>query len=59
MLRFILVNAAHMMIKYSKRMKKKYLRFVRRSGENNAPIAIARILALTMWNNAIQRRCIL
>ena len=49
MLRFILVNAAHMVIKYSKRMKTKYLRLVRRLGKSRAVVAIARILAKVIW----------
>ncbi len=44
MLRFILVNAAHVVIKYSKKMKNKYLSLVRRIGKNRSIIAIARIL---------------
>ena len=44
MLRFILVNAAHSAIKYSTRMKKKYLSLVRRLGKSRAIVAIARIL---------------
>jgi len=44
MLRFILVNAAHSVIKYSTRMKKKYLSLVRRLGRNRAIVAIARTL---------------
>ena len=44
MLRFILVNAAHLVIKYSKRMKTKYLSLVRRLGRNRAIVAIARTL---------------
>ena len=44
MLRFILVTAAHSLIKYSKEMKMKYLSIVRRLGKNRAIVAIARIL---------------
>jgi transposase len=44
MIRFILVNAAHSVIKYSERMKRKYLSLVRRLGKNRAIVAIARIL---------------
>jgi transposase len=44
MLRFILVTAAHSLIKYSKRMRMKYLSIVRRLGKNRAIVAIARIL---------------
>ncbi len=43
-LRFIMVNAAHNVIKFSKRMKSKYLSLVRRIGKNRAIVAIARIL---------------
>ena len=49
MLKFILVNAAHMAIKYSKKMKVKYLRLVRRLGKNRAIVAIARIFAERIW----------
>lgn len=44
LLRFILVNAAHHVIKYSKRMRSKYLSLVRRLGKNRAIVAIARHL---------------
>ncbi len=44
MLRFIMVNAAHIVIKYSKIMRSKYLSLVRRVGKNRAIVAIARIL---------------
>ena len=43
MLRFILVTAAHIIIRYSKRMKAKYLSIVRRLGKNRAIVATARI----------------
>ena len=49
MLRFILVNAAHSVIKYSERMKRKYLSLVRRLGKNRAIVAIARILMETIY----------
>ena len=49
MLRFILVNAAHTVIKYSKRMKMKYLSIVKRLGKNRAIAAIARILVKTIY----------
>ena len=48
MLRFISVNATHPVIKYSKRMKKKYLSPVRRLGKNPAMVTIARILIETI-----------
>ena len=44
LLRFIMVNAAHSVIKYSEKMRKKYLSLVRRLGKNRAIVAIARIL---------------
>ena len=44
MLRFILVNAAHVVIKYSRKMKSRYLSLVGRLGRNRAIVAIARIL---------------
>lgn len=40
MLRFIMVNAAHIFIKYSERMKRKYFCLVRRLGKNRAIVAI-------------------
>lgn len=49
MLRFILVNAAHMVIKHSKKMEVKYLRLVRRRVKNRAIVAIARFLTRTTW----------
>ena len=47
--RFILVNAAHMVIRYYKKMKVIYSKIVRRLGKNRANVAIARILAETIW----------
>ncbi len=38
------MNAAHNVIKYSKKMKNKYLSLVRRIGKNRAIMTIARIL---------------
>ena len=49
MLRYLLVLAAHTVIKYSKKMKNKYLSLVRRIGKNRAIVAIARILAETIF----------
>lgn len=49
MLRFVLVTAAHTVVKYSKRMKQKYLCIVRRPGKNTAIVAIARILLETIY----------
>ncbi|OWP57170.1 MAG: hypothetical protein B2I17_01985 [Thermoplasmatales archaeon B_DKE] len=48
-LRFILVTAAHMVIKYSKRMKHKYLSIVRRLGKNLTIVAIACLLLETIY----------
>ncbi|MFG1555421.1 MAG: IS110 family transposase [Thermoplasmataceae archaeon] len=49
MLRFILVTAAHSLIKYSRKMKMKYLSIVRRTGRNRAIVAIAGILVETIY----------
>ena len=49
MLRFILVTAAHSLIKYSKKMRMKYLSIVRRTGRNRAIVAIAGILVETIY----------
>ena len=49
MLRFVLVTAAHSVIKYSKRMREKYLHMARRTGAKRAIVAIARILAETVF----------
>jgi transposase len=49
MLRFILVNAAHSVIKFSDRMRRKYLSLVRRLGRNRAIVAIARTLIETIY----------
>ncbi|MGC9176753.1 MAG: transposase, partial [Thermoplasmata archaeon] len=49
MLRYLLVISAHTVIKYSKKMKEKYLSLVRRIGKNRAIVAIARILAETIF----------
>jgi hypothetical protein len=49
MLRYLLVLAAHTVIKYSKKMKNKYLCLVKRIGKNRAIVAIARILAETIF----------
>ena len=49
MLRFILVTAAYSLIKYSKKMKMKYLSIVRRIGKNSAMVAIARIQLETIY----------
>ena len=49
MLRYLLVIAAHTVIKYSRKMKNKYLSLVRRIGKNRAIVAIARILAETIF----------
>ena len=44
MLIFIIVNAAHTVIKFSKKMKSKYLSLVKCLGKNRAIVAIARLL---------------
>ena len=49
MLRFILVNTAHVVIKYSMKMKNRYLSLVRRPGRNRAIVAIVRILIETIY----------
>ena len=49
MLRFVLVTAAHTVIRYSRRMKQKNLSIDRRLGRNRAIVAIARILLETIY----------
>ena len=49
MLRFIMVTAAHSVIKYSDRLKRKYLSIVKRLGKKRAIVAIARILIETIY----------
>ena len=49
MLRFIMVTPAHSLIKYSDRIRKKYLGIVKRLGKNRAIVAIARILIETIY----------
>ncbi len=49
MLRFVLVTAAHSVIRYSKRMREKYLHMARRTGAKMAIVAIACILAETVY----------
>ena len=44
LLRFILVNAVHLVIRYSKSMRLKYLSIVMRLGKNRSIVAIARHL---------------
>ncbi len=44
MLRFVLVTAAHSLIRYSRKMRMKYPSIVHRLGKNRAIVAIARIL---------------
>ena len=44
-----MVNAAHSVVKYSERIRRKYLRLVRRLGKNRAIVAIARILIETIY----------
>jgi hypothetical protein len=49
MLRFILVNAEHSVIKHSTKMREKYSRLMRRLSRNRAIVAIARILLKTIY----------
>jgi len=49
LLRYLLILAAHTVIKYSKKMNNKYHSLVRRIGKNRAIVAIARILAETIF----------
>ena len=49
LLRFFLVETAHSLIKYTKKFKSKYLSIVRRLGKKRSIIAIARILAETIY----------
>ena len=44
MLRYVLVLAAHSLVKYSNKMRKKYLSIVHRLGKNRSIVAIARLL---------------
>ena len=55
MLRFILVNAAHHAIKFSKRMRSKYLSLVRRLGKNRSIVAIARHLLEIIYTMLTKR----
>ena len=55
MLRFILVNATHLVIRYSKRMRSKYLSLVRRLGRNRSIVAIARHLLETIYTMITRR----
>ena len=55
MLRIILVNAAHSVIKYSERKRSKYLSLVRRQGKNRAIVAIARTLIEIMYTMLSRR----
>ena len=49
LLRFFLVETAHSLIKYTKKFRTKYLSMVRRLGKKRSIIAIARILAETIY----------
>ena len=49
LLRFFLVETAHSLIKYTRKFKSKYLSIVRRLGKKRSIIAIARILAETIY----------
>lgn len=55
MLRFILVNCAHTVIKYSRRFKAKYNSLVKRLGKNRSIVAIARLLAETIYTMLVRR----
>lgn len=55
MLRFILVNCSHIVVKYSVRFKKKYNSIVRRVGKSRAIVAIARILTETIYTMLSKR----
>lgn len=44
MLRYVIVLAAHSLVKYSNKMRKKYLSIVHRLGKNRSIVAIARLL---------------
>jgi hypothetical protein len=44
-----MINAAHSVIRYSKRMKSKYLSMVRRTGKNRSIFAIGRVLLETIY----------
>ncbi|WP_157438721.1 transposase, partial [Acidiplasma aeolicum] len=49
-LRFFLVETVHSLIKFTKKFKSKYLSIVRRLGKKRSIIAIARILAETIYS---------
>ncbi len=49
-LRFFLVETVHSLIKFIKKFKSKYLSIVRRLGKKRSIIAIARILAETIYS---------
>ena len=48
-MRFFLVKTVHSLIKFTKKFKSKYLSIVRRLGKKRSIIAIARILAETIY----------
>ena len=50
LLRFFLVETAHSLIRFTKKFKSKYLGIVRRLGKKRSIIAIARILAETIYS---------
>ena len=50
LLRFFLVETVHSLIKYTKKFRSKYLSIVRRLGKKRSIIAIARILAETIYS---------
>ena len=49
-MRFFLVETVHSLIKFTKKFKSKYLSIVRRLGKKRSIIAIARILAETIYS---------
>lgn len=48
-MRFAIINATHSIIKYSKRIRSKYLGIVRRIGKNRAVVTTCRILSDTVY----------
>ena len=49
LLRFFLVETVHSLIKYTKNFRSKYMNIVRRLGKKRSIIAIARMLAETIF----------
>lgn len=56
MLRFIIVNLVHSVIKYSDRIKKKYISIVRRLGKNRAIIALECILVESIYTMLVNEK---